>query len=56
VQRYPQGKDRKPCEMADGGDWEMSIQALDPVAIRKIGLEALAKAGPRRNGPFSSAV
>jgi hypothetical protein len=33
--------------MVDGGDGEMSIQTLDPVTIRKIGLEALAKAlGP----------
>jgi hypothetical protein len=33
--------------MANGGDCKMSIQTLDPIAIRKIGLEALAKAlGP----------
>lgn len=33
--------------MANGGDCKMNIQTLDPITIRKTGLEVLAKAlGP----------
>ena len=43
--------------MVDGGDGEMSIQTLDPVTIRKIGLEALVKAlGPIGWCCFSSSL
>ncbi len=37
----------KPCGVVNGGAEKMTIQTIDPIIVRKLGLEALTKAlGP----------